>query len=396
MLFQILDDRNECFGIYSNGRFIYDKLPNGLTHTWSWNSALSGQPVEYANLYVGGKSIDECGPPHLVDRFEIRSKKIKAFINSVSKAKINFNDVCLFEIVPSQHLKHYCEIKNDICDWVFNNYEKPQNHSFLSDLYAFCHDISQNIVITDLQRLFRYSKNDKKAYYLFNQLKDENKPILYDLWGSATGRLTTKEGSFPILNLKKDIADIVVPKNDVFVQLDFNGAEIRTLLSLLGKDQPEQDVHEWNMSNVFKSITNREIAKQKFFAWFYNPTATDGELDKVYDRQTILQNYYSDGVVKTPFGRDIEVDDFRALNYLLQSSSSDNCLQSAIKIHKFLNDKKSFVHSVVHDSIVIDMTFEERQLLPILLEIFSDTKLGKFKTSVNIGRNLKHFESVTW
>ena len=396
MLFQILDDRRECFGIYSNGTFIYDRLPTGLTHTWSWNPALANESVEYANLYVAGKSLADCGPPNLTDRYALRSKKIKGFVNSVSNAKINFNDICLFDVVPSHHLKHYCEIKNDICEWIFENYEKPQNHAFLSDLYAFCHDISQNIVITDLQRLFRHSKNDKKAYYLFNQLKDENKPIMYDLWGSATGRLTTKEGSFPILNLKKEIADIVIPKNDILVQLDFNGAEIRTLLSLTGKTQPEEDIHEWNMTNVFNSVKDRSIAKQKFFAWFYNPTANDAELDKVYDRKGILKKYYNDGLITTPFGRKIEVDEFRSLNYLLQSSSSDNCLQSAIKVHKYLNDKSSFVHSVVHDSIVIDMKFEERQVLPTLLDIFSDTKLGRFRTSVHIGKNLKQLESVQW
>ena len=396
MLFQILDDRQQCFGIYANGNFIYDRLPQGLTHTWSWNPCLSGQNIDYANIYTQGKTLNECGPPHLTDRFEVRSNKIKSFLNSIVNAKIRFDDVCLFDIVPRQHLKHYCETKNEISQWVFDNYEKPQNHQFLVSLEEMCHDVSQNTVNVDLQKLFRHSKNDKKAYYLFKSVKENPASILYNTWGSVTGRLTTKEGSFPILNLKKEIADVVLPTNDVFIQLDFNGAEIRTLLSLAGKEQPEEDIHEWNMKNIYTDITERSKAKQRFFAWLYNSNSTDTQTEKFYNRTEILNKHYSDGIVSTPFGRNIEADNFHALNYLLQSTSSDNCLESAIKINKFLKDKKSFVHSAIHDSIIIDMDYTERQVLPTLLELFSDTKLGIFKTSVHIGGDLKNFERLTW
>ena len=138
-----------------------------------------------------------------------------------------------------------------------------------------------------------------------------------------TGRLTTKPGSFPILNLKKEIADCVVPANDVFVQLDFNGAEIRTLISLAGKEQPEEDIHEWNMKNIYHNITERSKAKQRFFAWLYNPNSNDEETERHYTREQILNKHYNNNLVSTPFGRNIEADDFHALNYLLQSSSSE-------------------------------------------------------------------------
>ena len=211
-----------------------------------------------------------------------------------------------------------------------------------------------------------------------------------------TGRLTTKQGSFPILNLKKEIADCVVPTNDVFVQLDFNGAEIRTLISLAGKEQPEEDIHEWNMNNIYHNITERSKAKQRFFAWLYNPNSNDSETEKHYTREQILNKHYNGETISTPFGRKIQSDDFHALNYLLQSSSSDNCVQSAVKVNKFLKNKKSFVQSVVHDCVTIDMDLSERNLLPMLVELFSDTALGRFKTSIQIGHNLRDLEEVQW
>ncbi len=244
MTFQILDDRRECYGIYYNGSFIYDNFPSNLDRTWEWCPHLLGRNIDYGSIFCGGKEIGKVGPVHLQDRYEIYSRKIRSFLRATANAKIKFDDVCLFEIVPQQHLRHYCEVKNDITNWVFENHEKPQNHQHMVDVMELCDDISQKIPVIDLNRLYRYSKHDRKAKYLFEQVKGENTPILYDVWGSVTGRLTTKPGSFPILNLKKEIADCVVPTNDVFVQLDFNGAEIRTLISLAGKEQPEEDIHE--------------------------------------------------------------------------------------------------------------------------------------------------------
>ena len=108
----------------------------------------------------------------------------------------------------------------------------------------------------------------------------------------------------------------------------------------------------------------------------------------------MLQRHYINGVVETPFGRRIEADDFHSFNYLLQSSSSDNCLAQAIKINKFLNGRKSFVHSVVHDSITIDLDKTDRDLITHVRQIFEDTRLGKFKSSMHIGKNYRDMEEV--
>jgi hypothetical protein len=291
---------------------------------------------------------------------------------------------------------HYCEIKNEICNHIFDNYKKPSNHQFIVGLHEMAADISDNNVIIDHDVLKKASKIDPKARALLEFTKRKKTPILYDVWGSKTGRLTTKQGSFPIMNLKKEIANCVVPKNDIFIQFDLNGAEIRTLLSLSNNTHPHEDIHEWNIKNVYGGDISRDAAKKRFFAWLYNPNSNDPEIAKVYDREQILKKYYNGNVISTPLGREIESDDFHALNYLLQSTSSDNCMSQCAKINKYLKNAKSFVHSVVHDSLTIDLSLEDRRLLPDIQEIFEDTQLGWFRSSVHAGKNLRDLEKVSW
>jgi len=395
MIFQILDDRNECFGIYGDGKFTYDRIPDNIWGTWNWDHRLANRNVDYASIYSAGKTLADVAPENLRSRLEKRESKIKSFVKSAFIAKINMKEHCLFDVIPEQHLMHYCEVKNEICQYVFDSYHKPQNHGFMVDLKVMAHGIKQIPVIIDQEVLKKHAKHDNKANVLLNFLNGKNKPICYDIWGSKTGRLTTEKGSFPIMNLKKEIANCVVPKNDIFVQFDLNGAEIRTFISLSTGTHPKADIHLWNMENIFDNVTDRTVAKKKFLAWFYNPNS-DAIKSDYYDRRLLLNKYYKDGFIHTPFGRKIEANDFHALNYLLQSTSSDNCMKQAVKIYKFMKNRKSFVHSVVHDSLTIDLAFEDRHILPSVQEIFEDTDLGWFKSSATAGRNYRDLQEVSW
>ena len=391
MIFQILDDKRDCLGLFSNGEFYYGQIKRAFESTWDWSPHLSDDDYEYARVWCGGKTLEEACPKHLTERLEVHKKRVKNFVNAANVAKINLEDVCLFDIIPEQALNHWCQVKNEICEYVFETYTKPANHKFMIDINKLVYEISNNPVILNKNKLFKYQKADYKARSLWKNFGEKTPYISYDIYGAVTGRLTTKTNSFPILNLKKEIADVVVPKNDAFIQFDFNGAEIRTLLSLSGEPQPQEDIHEFN-AKILKC--SRAEAKKKFFAWFYNPNKKNKELAKFYKRDVVLEKHYVDGVVMTPFGRKIVADDFHSFNYLLQSASSDNCLSQAVKLNKFLNGRKSFVHSVVHDSVTIDFHGEDRDLVSHIKQIFEDTRLGEFKSSMHIGKNYKDMELI--
>ncbi|MFM7851417.1 MAG: hypothetical protein ACKO96_05720, partial [Flammeovirgaceae bacterium] len=87
--------------------------------------------------------------------------------------------------------------------------------------------------------------------------------IKYDIFGTKTGRLSTIPRSFPVHQLDKEFRNVLKPTNDWFLELDFNGAELRTFLALAGKPQPKVDIHDWNVENIFNGSIDREEGKKK-------------------------------------------------------------------------------------------------------------------------------------
>ena len=392
--FQVIDDKNECFGLYGNEQFFYDgRIPNGFDRTWNWSRHLRDHPIDYASLYCGGRDIKDVCPVELRSRFEYREQKINAFVNSFLNAKINIEDVCVFDLIPEKHLHHFLDIKNRICDHVFDTIPRPKNYSFLRETYETIQEIALQPIKVNWEKMENLSLHDAKARSLYIRFFGKPLRVVYDLFGSKTGRLTTTSKSFPIMNIKTENKEAILPMNDFFVALDYNGAEIRALKALCGSPQPNGDIHAWNVENVFSSSVDREKAKRKFFAWLYNPNSNKIESEH-YDRKKVLEKFYKQGAIHTPFGREIQSDDFHALNYLLQSSSSDNCVTQVNKVHRFLRNKRTNVSWAVHDSVLLDMSFEDRHLIPQIRELFEDTTLGHFKSSISIGKNYGNMREI--
>jgi len=395
MFFQLLDTKLDCAGTYIDGQFIWDKIPDGISKTWSYSDHLFNRDIDYAQLLVSGKKISEVCPDHLLERWKRSEDLLKSHFKAAHLSNIKVTDVCFYDLVPRKHLQYYFDTKNEITKWVFENYERPENYSLLKNVQAAIKELRRHPIKFNSFACYCYSADDPKAKYLYEQFGESTPYIDYDLFGTVTGRLTTKSGSFPILNLKKELKHLVTPTNDVFLELDFNAAEIRTMLALQGHEQPQEDIHEWNIKNVFNKEISRDEAKTKIFAWLYNQESKAIQ-SSYYNREDLLEKYYDGEKIRTPFGRTIASPVRKALNYLLQSTSSDNTLERFAKISNFLRATKSHVAAVVHDSVIIDLHRDDRRMIPQLQEMFSQTRLGHFKTNVSMGKNLGNMREFKW
>ena len=387
MIFQIIDDKKQCRGYFADGKLRIRELPDSLTATWDWSELIGDRDILLAKIIMQGKSVNDACPDHLKDRLEARERKIRAHLKSFIKSKVELDDICFYDLIPTKDMQHYYNLLNEITEWAVENHPKPQNYRLMANINQMCKEISKQTLKVDKERWKYHAKRDQKAMYLSKRFWDKPLRVDYNPWGTVTGRLGLNEGSFPILNLKREIRDIIKPKWDVFVELDFNGAELRTLLSLSGHEQPQEDIHDFNQNNIFNNNITRDGAKKQIFAWLYNPTSTAIDTD-FYNKQEVLSQFYKEGIVSTPFGRTIPSDDFHSLNYLIQSSSSDNFLDRASAIHKYCKRLKTNVAFLIHDSIVLDVPFSEKQRIKELVEIFENTKLGTFRVNVKAGKTL--------
>ena len=89
MIFQVLDNKIECVGYYSAGKIYKEDVGHNFTQTWDSSPNFMSKAVDYAKLYAGVDSIDDVPlPDHLHTEWRSSTKRMKAFINSLRKAKV--------------------------------------------------------------------------------------------------------------------------------------------------------------------------------------------------------------------------------------------------------------------------------------------------------------------
>jgi hypothetical protein len=392
LLFQTLDNKHKCIGVYYDGNLHFNsELPEGVDKTWSYASFLGDREMSYGHLQCGGKSLDVVCPPNVKDDWEKINNKLKAFFRSFHLSKISLDDNCFYDLVPEKFLLEFCEIKNRITKHVFENFLPPKNLRFLTLLTKVVEDINQQKLNIDIDE-FKPFLAEYKARQWRKKIDNISPYVKYDIFGTKTGRLTTRKYSFPILTFPKKYRAIIKPNNDLFVELDYNGAELRTLLALSDKNQPSMDIHEWNRRflSVDKVMSRQEV-KNSIFAWLYNSKKHSNEdaLIKMYDKDKVLNDYWDGETVKTCFNREIPADKHHALNYIIQSTCADLILQKMIKIYDILKSKKSNIAFCVHDSIVIDLHADDKYLMKDIIDEFANTRFGNLKLVLKLVRTLE-------
>ena len=379
MYFQTLQNK-----VFLQGQVI-DYIPKSATKTWEFNPKFPTSGTKYGIVLTEGQDLSDVCPATISKEWENCQKKMKAFVKSFQHVGCDPARMNVHTVFPFDLINQYFTLKNQICQHVFETYEEKENSDFLNQIYSFCSKISGQEIKINLSNI---------PFHLRKKFKDVPTKVKYNPFKSVTGRLTTRKGSFPILTLKKELRGLVEPHRACFVELDFNAAELRTFLALAEQEQPEGDLHSWIAEEVFEGKYTREKSKQKTFAWFYNPERENKALEKIFNRKKILQRWYKDGIITTPFGRKIEADDHHALNYLIQSTTSDLFLEQAMKVDKMLEGRRSNVAFTIHDSLVIDFDLEDMEIIKSILGRFEETRFGKFKTNIAGGRNFGQMKEM--
>jgi len=386
MYFQTLDSKGECLGYYADSELHYKDIPLNADKTWNYSPALQDRQVEYAHIYSGGKTLAVACPEELKPTWDKITKQLRAFLKSFRTAKINLGDTCIYNLIPEFFLYELCDTKNEITKHILENHGRPLNHDFMVDVVKMVSEIKQQRLNIDIDPI-KTKLISVRGKNFHRKLQNINWLCDYNPFGTVTGRLTTMPETFPILTMHKEFRGCLHPQNDWFLELDYNAAEVRTLLGLSGTPQPTGDIHEWNIQNIYDGKLDRPQAKQKIFEWLYSQRKNK-KAEAFYNKNLVKDKYWDGYNIHTEFGREIKgVDNHHALNYTIQSTTSDLVLTKAVEIHNRLKDTESRIAFMLHDSIIIDLKHEERHIILELMKIFSTTPFGDYKVNVALGKN---------
>jgi hypothetical protein len=397
-MFQVIDQKKTCSSIYKDGEIFSSATYLELDKTWAYSPLLKNKDIEYAQIYAGGKSLDECCPEELKIRWISINKKLSSFINSFLQSKVSLKDNCFYDLVPQRFIKEYFELKNRICEHVFKTHKKPAEYTFYREFSEFLYDIGNRNIQLNKDRLMQrlYHPQGKK---LWEKVNNGATTLQYNMHNSVTGRLTLTDKSFPLLTLPAGFRDVVQPTNDWFVAFDLNAAEMRIALALSNQQQPLNDLHDEVRKVVFNEEISRAQSKSISTQWLYGAKNADTlkydlKLSDFYNKQFLFDNFWKDGRVITPFAREIEADAHHVISYLCQSTLIDLWHRQLLKMFKILENKESFVALLLHDQVVLDLKERERYLLPEIIRELSQTQFGTFPVKVEIGPNFGNLKKV--
>ena len=394
MLFQVLDLKTDCIGYYANN-LIRPEQPLPLEgETWEYSPHLRGDKYEIARIYSQGATLTNVCPEDTKEEWETIKTTLKSCLKAFNTSRLSLDENCFYEVVPEYFLFQYLDTKNKITKHVLDTYQRPQNYDFMYNLVEMLSDIRSQILSIDVGPI-KHLLSSVRGQNFHRTLKSVRHVCDYNPWGTITGRLSTNPNSLPILTMNKEFRACIKPKNDWLVELDFNAAELRTLIALTGEEQPQIDIHEWNRKNIYRNIGSREDAKKRIFAWMYNSKSEDFLSNRAYDKETVKDKYWDGCKIETDYGRIIEnVDEHHALNYIVQSTTIDMVHEQAYKVYELLKGRKSHIAFLIHDAVYIDLAAEDRYELLNLLDTFRKTRYDMFKVNVSAGKNLGEMKEL--
>ena len=393
MLFQVLDSKAECVGIYTDSVLKPGVRVPLQGETWDYSSHLLGNDYEIARIYSQGATITDVCPEDLKEDWGKIKKTLKSCLKAFNTSRVSLDENCFYDVVPEYFLYQYLETKNRITQHVLDTIPRPQNYDFMFNLIEMLADIRTRQLDVNLGPV-HHLLSSVRGQNFHRNINSVRHVCDYNPWGTITGRLATSPNSFPILTMNKEFRACVKPKNDWLVELDFNAAELRTLLALTGAEQPENDIHDWNVKNVFDSKLTREEAKIKTFAWLYS-SKENKQLESLYNKDLVRNKCWNGCKIETDYGRIIEnVDEHHALNYIVQSTTIDMVHEQAYKVYELLKGRKSHIAFLIHDAVYIDLADEDRNELLNLLDTFKKTRYDVFKVNVSAGKNLGEMKEL--
>ena len=204
MILQTLDIKDNCKGIFHRGAFLFEgaeETANRYFLAWKHSPMLEDENFRYLFLSLKDDDLSTYSiDPELYEEYK---KKMLAQGKAAATAKIDLTEECFFDLLPEHQLTKWFKMREQALHSLHKSTKREDDYDILHKAHVLTAEIGR-------QDLMFEGKKGR---------------VQYNIFGSATGRLTTKKGSVPIMTLKKEDRHKITPQNDAFVELDLNAAE---------------------------------------------------------------------------------------------------------------------------------------------------------------------------
>jgi hypothetical protein len=221
----------------------------------------------------------------------------------------------------------------------------------------------------------------------------------YNLY-NITSRPTNAFNSINFLAFNKENGSraAFIPKNDAFVEFDFDGYHIRLVANLLGIQLPaDKSIHEVLGQQYFSKsdLTPEEYQESKkiTFRQMYNGVEDEFKHLVLFEHiaefvEIMWSQYQLNGHINLPNGRKIiqeNANPQKLFNYYIQCLETVNNVKKLSKLKEYLQNKQSKVLLVVYDSILIDYSTEDGK--GTLADIKNILEEGEYRVKAKKGHN---------
>ena len=236
-----------------------------------------------------------------------------------------------------------------------------------------------------------YNIEDNIAYTSYNLYNNTSRPTN-----------TFNSVNFAAIPKAPEFRKAIIPQNDVFVEMDFDGYHLRLLCEQIGYELTEESAHVQLARLYFgkDDIAEEEYAKAKqinfhaiygkippeyaFLEVFYKIEKYIAKLWKQFNEQ----GYVEDPISGKRFTKDLpEMHPQKLMNYMMQSLETSRNILILKDVLMYLSKKKSKLALYTYDAIVFDFDKSDGKETLEQLESIMNSQ-GKYPVKFKYSNNL--------
>lgn len=303
------------------------------------------------------------------------------------------------QFIPLSKLYEYCEKLYDSAS-KYLEVEVPEFFDFYNktatNVFFLIEQAGLGIYYEEYMELFKpreplYNTVDNTVYTSYNLYNVTSRPT--NAFNSVNYAAIPKEPEY-----RKSFK----PKNDFFVEFDFDGYHLRLLAEQIGYELTDESAHKQLAKLYFgkDEITDEEYSKAKqinFHAIYGKIPEKHKDLKIFKEIQEYIDtmwNFFNDnGVIYNPisgkhFTKELkDMNPAKLMNYMMQSLETARNIVTLKEVLRYLQDKSTTVALYTYDAILFDFDKEDgKETLEDLKRIMENgTKYPvKFKYSKNL------------